>query len=84
MKRSFKAAPGQPIKAVKGPYGNEVSVDLLKMQDLRGYLQLAFDTLEEMDDETFQAVDGEGFIDDLDIAIHEVNDAIRFAENGTL
>lgn len=68
------------ITAAVGPYGNNVNVDVEKMQDLRGYLQLAFDTLEEMDDQTFNAVDGEALIDDLDIAIHEVRDSIKFAK----
>ncbi len=72
------------IKSATGPYGNQINVNIEKMEDLRGYLQLAYDILEEMDDETFQLADGEALMNDLDTAIREVNDSIRFGKTGRM
>ena len=72
------------IKSATGPYGNQINVNIQKLEDLRGYLQLAYDTLEELDDESFQLADGEALMDDLDTAIREVNDGIKFAQNGRI
>ena len=66
------------IKSVTGPYGNSINVDIDKLGDLKGYLQIAYDTIEEMDDETFQAIgDGEQLTNDLDIYIRELNTTIN-------
>lgn len=61
------------VRAAVGPYGNQINVNIGKLEDLRGYLQLAYDTIDEMDDETFQAIgDGEQLSSDLDIYIREL------------
>ena len=67
------------IKSATGPYGNDVSIEYNKALELKKHLQAAFDILEEMDDETFNACDGEALIDDLDVAIHEVESTLKFA-----
>ena len=72
------------IKSVTGPYGNNINVNIEKMEDLKGYLQLAYDILEEMDDATFQLADGEALLDDLDTAIRELNESIKFGKTGRM
>ena len=47
---------------------------------LQRSLQDAYDVLENMNDETFQACDGEALIDDLDVAIREVSSAMEWAK----
>lgn len=67
------------VKAAVGPYGNNINVNIGKLEDLRGYLRLAYDTIDEMDDETFQAIgDGEQLSDDLDVYIRELDYSIKF------
>ena len=71
MKRQIKSS-------YIGPYGNKLNIDIEKLSDLKGYLQLAYDTCEEMDDETFQAIgDGESLVDDLDIYVHELQTTLN-------
>lgn len=79
MKRSFTAIPDmKSVKAATGPYGNEINVNIEALKDLRGYLRLAFDSLEEMDDETFQAIgDGEQLSYDLDAYLRELDITIN-------
>lgn len=64
------------IRSATGPYGNTVNVNLKQMELLRSTLQKAYDILEDMDDDTFNACDGEALINDLDIAVHEVATAV--------
>ena len=70
------------IKAAVGPYGNNINVDIEKLEDLRGYLRLAYDAIDEMDDETFQAIgDGEQLSDDLGIYLRELDSQIKMLHN---
>lgn len=66
------------ITAAVGPYGNNVDVQYSKVYQLKRALRTAYDTLEDMDDNTFNACDGEALIDDLDIALREVDSVLRF------
>lgn len=69
------------IKSAIGPYGNQINVNIEKLEDLRGYLRLAYNTIDEMDDETFQAIgDGEQLSDDLDVYIRELDYSIKFLQ----
>ncbi len=68
------------IRSATGPYGNNVNVNMEQMQILRNALKTAYNTLEEMDDDTFNACDGEGIIDDIDTALREVDSAIKFVK----
>lgn len=65
------------IKAAVGPYGNQINVDVRELTNLKNYLQKAYDTLDFLDDETFQAIgDGEQMSEDLDIYIRELDTTI--------
>jgi len=65
------------IKAAVGPYGNQINVDVRELINLKNYLQKAYDTLDFIDDETFQAIgDGEQMSEDLDIYIRELDTTI--------
>ena len=65
------------IKAAVGPYGNQINVDIRELINLKNYLQKAYDTLDFIDDETFQAIgDGEQMSDDLDTYIRELDTTI--------
>ncbi len=67
------------IKSATGPYGNQINVDVRELENLKQYLQKAYDTLDFIDDETFQAIgDGETMSDDLDIYIRELDQTIKF------
>ncbi len=72
------------IKAAVGPYGNNVDVQYNKVFQLKRSLRAAYDILEDMDDDTFNACDGEALIDDLDTALHEVDTVLRFARGEEL
>lgn len=47
--------------------------DSRAIRRLQQTLQAAFDMLEEMDDETFQVINGESIADDLDVTIRELD-----------
>ena len=65
------------IRSATGPYGNQINVDVRELTNLKNYLQKAYDTLDFIDDETFQAIgDGEQMSDDLDIYIRELDTTI--------
>ena len=65
------------IKAAVGPYGNQINVDVRELINLKNYLQKAYDTLDFIDDETFQAIgDGEQMSNDLDVYIRELDTTI--------
>lgn len=66
----------------KGPYGNTISVNTAKMNQLGTALRKVYDILYEMDDDTFQLVDGENMLSDVEDYIREVSDAIDFAFEG--
>lgn len=72
------------VKAARGPYGNEINVNINSLKELANHLQDAYDCLDEMDDDTFALADGEALINDLDTAIREVVSAIKFAKEGRL
>lgn len=75
MIRTFVASPSKSaVKAATGPYGNNINVDVRELTNLKQYLQKAYDTLDYIDDETFQAIgDGEQMSNDLDIYIRELD-----------
>ena len=79
MKRSFTAIPDmKSVKAVTGPYGNQINVDTRELINLKQYLQKAYDQLDYLDDETFQAIgDGEQMQADLDDYIRELDITIN-------
>lgn len=70
MKRSFTAIPdNRPIKAATDYY----NIDIRELKNLKQYLQKAYDTLDFIDAETFEAIgDGDQLKDDLDIYIREL------------
>ena len=63
------------VAAKRGLGGDSVSIDVNMAEELQKSLQRAYDILESMDDETFQAVDGEPMIEDLNTYIMEVASA---------
>ena len=65
------------IRSATGPYGNQINVDVRELINLKNYLQKAYDTLDFIDDETFQAIgDGEQMSNDLDVYIRELDTTI--------
>lgn len=66
------------VRSATGPYGNQINVNVKELVNLKQYLQKAFDQLEWLDDETFQAIgDGEQLSDDLDTYIRELDTTIQ-------
>ena len=64
-----------------GPYGNNISINVSKADMLADALRQAYDALEEMDDETFQAVDGEAMMNDIDDYLREVSSVIEWYDS---
>ena len=69
------------ISAARGPYGNEINVNTNALVLLQRTLQDAYDIIEELDDETFQAAQLETLVEELDISIREIRDTIKFARS---
>lgn len=79
MNRSFIATSDtKSIKAATGPYGNQINVDVRELENLKQYLQKAYDQLDYLDDESFQAIgDGEQMQSDLDDYVRELDITIN-------
>ena len=81
MKASNKVSASPNRRAIKASYvglgGNEINMDRKAIVALSQALRSAFDILEEMDDETFQALgDGESLYADLEVYTHELADTL--------
>lgn len=75
MQRTFVA---RPINAATGSYGNQINVNIGELVNLKQHLQKAFDQVEGLDDETFQAIgDGEQLSEDLNTYIRELATTIQ-------
>ncbi len=71
----------QALFEAKGPYGNKLNVNTYKLRNLQKKLQEVYDLVEDLDDETFQALgDGETLVDDLDTYIHEIATTIKMCK----
>ena len=66
----------QALFEAKESYGNTIKVNSLRV--LQRKLQEAYNIVEDLDDETFQALgDGETLVDDLDTYIREIAQTIK-------
>lgn len=77
--RKFTARPNS-IKAATGLSGSEISINTRKVEQIQKALQTAYDLIEELDDDSFQATQGENMMDDLDIWIRQCDYTIRWAK----
>lgn len=79
MKKVIVKRPVQADSYVPSYKGNADDVKSLKRA-----LQKAWDILEGMDDETYQVVQGESIIEDLDIHIRTCAEAVTWINGGDI